>query len=222
MGRGQGVLPPPELLISSFTGPWPITTGSPSRSLPSPGDGKKRGDAMDIERMRALEEAFRREASESFKGMFGEDGQNGLITFREREERALGLGLQLARWLLGAHLGEDPLKAPHKGETLCPHCHQPAKPREGPPEGRDVVTKMDGVNYERQAFLCVPCRRVFFPSGPQARSERGGLQSFGSPNSGVVGGKPRVVQASRREPEGDPQLGSHATRHRKRDGKARR
>ena len=176
---------------------------------------------MDSERMHALEEGLRREVSEAFKGMFGQDGQNGLVTFREREERALALGHQLARWLLGAHLGEDPLKKPHECEILCPHCHKPAKPREGPLEARDVVTKMDAVNYEREAFLCASCRKVFFPSGPQARSERGGLQSFGSPDPGVAGGKPGVVPASLTEPGGDPQPGSHATGHRKRDGKAR-
>ena len=176
---------------------------------------------MDSERLHSLDEGLRREVSETFKGMFGQDGQNGLVTFRQREERALALGHQLARWLLQAHLGEDPLKAPHEGEALCPDCHKPAKPREGPLEGRGVVTKMDAVGYERQAFHCLPCRKVFFPSGPQARSERGGLQSFGSPDPGVAGGKPGVVPASLREPEGDPQPGSHGTRHRKRDGKAR-
>ena len=175
---------------------------------------------MDPERMHALEEGLRRETSEIFKGMFGQDGQNGLITFREREERALALGLQPARWLLGAHLGEDQQKAPQDGTVLCPHCHEPAKPREGPLEPRDVVTRWTSSTTcakPSNAFLA----GRFFPSGPQARSERGGLQSLGSPDLGVARGKPGVVQASLREPESDPQPGSHGTRHRKRDRKAR-
>jgi len=43
-----------------------------------------------LERKRA---EFLARAGEAFDGMFGSDGQNGLVTFSEREERACEVGM---------------------------------------------------------------------------------------------------------------------------------
>ena len=43
-----------------------------------------------------------------FEQLFGTDGQNGLVTFAEREERACALTDELARWLMAEHVAQDP------------------------------------------------------------------------------------------------------------------
>jgi len=55
-----------------------------------------------------LREEFRARAAEAFDQMFGADGQNGLVTFTEREDRACEATDRLARWLLEEHLALDP------------------------------------------------------------------------------------------------------------------
>ena len=48
----------------------------------------------EVDRKRA---EFLGEAGEAFDRMFGEDGQNGLVTFAEREDRACEVTDELAR-----------------------------------------------------------------------------------------------------------------------------
>ena len=46
-----------------------------------------------------IREQFRAQADQAFDQMFGRDGQNGLVTFTEREDRACEATDALARWL---------------------------------------------------------------------------------------------------------------------------
>jgi hypothetical protein len=46
-------------------------------------------------------------AGTAFERMFGGDGQNGLVTFAEREERACEVSDELARWLMAEHVAQD-------------------------------------------------------------------------------------------------------------------
>jgi hypothetical protein len=46
-------------------------------------------------------------AARAFEQMFGSDGQNGLVTFAEREERACEATDGLARWRMAEHVTQD-------------------------------------------------------------------------------------------------------------------
>lgn len=111
---------------------------------------------------------FMERAGEAFDRMFGTDGQNGLVTFDQREQRACEATDALARWLMAEHLSEDPAAGPPDADAPCPLCGEPlcAAPREGPPgERREVQTRRGPVAYHRHALRCRRCRRIFFPPG---------------------------------------------------------
>src|SRR5947207_3313194 len=81
----------------------------------------------------------------------GSDGQNGLVTFKEREDRACELGDGLTRRLLEEHLAADDAADPG-AEAACPICGGPV--RCDAPEGvalepRGVRTRRGDVEYER-------------------------------------------------------------------------
>ena len=64
------------------------------------------------EGLEQLRERFLVRAKVTFDEMFGQDGQNGLVTFTEREDRACEATDALARWLLEEHLAQDEAKEP--------------------------------------------------------------------------------------------------------------
>jgi hypothetical protein len=117
--------------------------------------------------LKARRQDFLAEAAKSFDQMLGSDGQNGLVTFEQREERACELGDALTRRLLEEHLAADGAADPGE-QADCLICGKPA-PCESPEEvelqKRRVETRRGPVEYERAARRCEPCRRVFFPLG---------------------------------------------------------
>lgn len=119
------------------------------------------------EELRRRRAAFVDEAGQAFDQMLGEDGQNGLVTFEEREDRACDLGDALTRRLLGDHLAADESADPGI-EVACPicgkavHCDKPEKARM---EKRQVRTRRGVVDLVRAARRCSRCRRIFFPAG---------------------------------------------------------
>jgi hypothetical protein len=110
---------------------------------------------------------FQEEAGRAFDQMLGSDGQNGLVTFAEREDRACDLGDGLTRRLLEEHLAADATADPGI-EVDCPICGKPM-PCEAPEkvkkEKRQVQTRRGMVEFERASRPCKPCRRIFFPPG---------------------------------------------------------
>jgi len=114
-----------------------------------------------------LREEFRARADEAFNQMFGSDGQNGLVTFTEREGRACEATDALARWLMEEHLALDPASDPGT-QVDCPICGGPV-PCESPEqvelETRELDTRRGKIGYERAARRCPPCRKIFFPPG---------------------------------------------------------
>jgi uncharacterized protein with PIN domain len=106
-------------------------------------------------------------AGTAFERMFGKDGQNGLVTFAEREERACAVTDELARWLMAEHVTQDP--AGRAGEQPpCPICQRPLpaeSARPTPPEVREVMTRRGKIAYRRAAARCPHCRKIFFPLG---------------------------------------------------------
>lgn len=117
-------------------------------------------------------------AGAAFDRMFGTDGQNGLVTFTEREERACQVTDELARWLLAEHLTLDPAGGTSVA-AACPVCGEPLRPAAAaptPPEVREVLTKRGKIEYRRAAARCPQCRKIFFPAGRAAAGGDRGLQ----------------------------------------------
>jgi uncharacterized protein with PIN domain len=106
-------------------------------------------------------------AEAAFERMFGADGQNGLVTFAEREERACEVTDELARWLMAAHVARDPVGEADR-ESRCPLCQGPvqeASDRSDEPPERELMTRRGKIAYRRGAVHCPRCRRIFFPAG---------------------------------------------------------
>jgi uncharacterized protein with PIN domain len=115
----------------------------------------------------SLREEFRARADQAFDQMFGRDGQNGLVTFTEREDRACEATDRLARWLMEEHLALDPAADPGV-QVDCPICGGPVRydsPEQAELEIREFHTRRGKVEYERAARRCPRCRKVFFPVG---------------------------------------------------------
>jgi hypothetical protein len=121
--------------------------------------------AITKEELRRRRQEFQEEAGQAFDRMLGSDGQNGLVTFDEREERACELGDGLTRRLLEEHLDADDATDPG-AEVACPICGGPVRcdgPEKIAKETRRVRTRRGEVDYERAARNCKRCRRIFFP-----------------------------------------------------------
>jgi hypothetical protein len=117
--------------------------------------------------LKARREEFMKEAGRAFDGMLGSDGQNGLVTFEQREERACELGDALTRRLLEEHLSADDLADPDV-QVACPICGEVVVcqcPQQAELERREVRARRGAVDFERTARKCKRCRRVFFPLG---------------------------------------------------------
>ena len=114
-----------------------------------------------------LREEFQTRADQAFDQMFGSDGQNGLVTFSEREDRACEATDALARWLMEEHLALDPAADPG-AQVDCPICGGPVRydsPERAELEIREFHTRRGKVEYERAARRCPRCRKFFFPVG---------------------------------------------------------
>jgi hypothetical protein len=115
--------------------------------------------------LRKRRREFQEEAGRAFDQMLGSDGQNGLVTFTQREDRACELGDGLTRLLLEEHLAADEAADPGV-EVACPICGAPVhcdEPNKVEVENREVLTRRGKVQYERAARRCSRCRRIFFP-----------------------------------------------------------
>jgi hypothetical protein len=119
-------------------------------------------------------------AAAAFDLMFHPDHQPDLVSFDQRERRALELGCDLSAWLLQQHANADPHARPSdQAPPACPRCGQPARrvhPPERAPEERPLTTLTGEVRLLREQWRCTSCRVVFFPPGPEAGPGHGGLQ----------------------------------------------
>lgn len=116
----------------------------------------------------------------AFDAMFagGPDGGE-LVTFTQREQKALNLGQELSRWLLEQHTAADPLVRPVEDPApCCPRCGRPGqRPKRAEPAlpERRLTTAVGEVTLGREQWHCATCRVAFFPSGPEAGTGDGGL-----------------------------------------------
>ena len=115
----------------------------------------------------SLRRDFHREADAVFDSMFGQDGQNGLVTFNQREDEACSGGDRLTRWLLQEHMAADPC-AESVEPANCPLCDKPLTAclaKDAQIEEREIKTRRGAVQFERARRRCAHCRRIFFPTG---------------------------------------------------------
>jgi hypothetical protein len=109
---------------------------------------------------------FLSRAGDAFDRVFGTDGQNGLVTFAQREDRACEVTDELARWLMAEHIALDPT-GEASVEAVCPICGGPARYESADQaelELREFQTRRGKVEYRRAAARCPRCRKVFFPA----------------------------------------------------------
>ena len=109
-------------------------------------------------------------AAAAFDLMFHPDHQPDLVSFDQRERRALELGCDLTAWLLQQHVNADPHARPsEQAPPACPKCGQPARRVHPPgraPDERPLTTLTGEVKLLREQWRCTTCRVVFFPPGP--------------------------------------------------------
>ena len=134
---------------------------------------------MAKERLDQRRAEFMGRAGAAFDQMFGSDGQNGLVTFTQRESRACEVTDALARWLLSEHLTLDP-EGGNSVSGDCPLCggslrYESAAQAEQ--EVRELMTRRGKIEYRRAAARCPRCRKIFFPAGRAAGGGDGRLQS---------------------------------------------
>ncbi len=111
-------------------------------------------------------------AAAAFDLMFHPDHQADLVTFDQRELRALDIGRDLTTWLIQQHANADDQARPEASSPpRCPKCDRAGRrltrPEEPLPKRR--VTALTGeVTLRREKWQCTTCRVVFFPPRHQA------------------------------------------------------
>lgn len=107
--------------------------------------------------------AFMELAGEMYERMFGQDQQHQLITFTQREDRALELGEALQTALLKEHLARDPMAQPAEHRAACcPDCRQAGQLQKS--QERVLRARTGEARWPRAVYYCKRCRRSFSPS----------------------------------------------------------
>lgn len=136
---------------------------------------------LSTEEIAGLEGKFVEKAKEGFKKMFGEDGYNGLVTFRQKEDRACEITDELWEWLMEKHVETDEQTDIQEWRCQCPKCGARGKSRkekEGEMlEDREIMGKRGQVECKREGYYCDRCRISFFPSGQTNGTRDGRIQS---------------------------------------------
>lgn len=142
---------------------------------------------LNVSSRERLRREWMEQSRQAFERMFAADQQENLITFTQREDRAVELTRQLAQWLLEEHISADPATQPSQqavsqetGQSThcCPKCAKPGVPvtREADPlPGRTVQSRAGEIDLEREQYKCTACRVVFFPLGSEAGADRRGI-----------------------------------------------
>jgi hypothetical protein len=121
---------------------------------------------------RARRAAFMELAGQMYDRMFGSD--EALITFTQREDRALELGEKLQTALMEQHLAGDPLAQPaEKSPVCCPDCRQAGRLQKS--DKRQLQARTGTVRWSRAIYFCAHCRRTFSPSRQLSGSGPRGL-----------------------------------------------
>jgi hypothetical protein len=137
-----------------------------------------------------LRRQFIQQAVAAFEQMFGGREKDELVTFTQREQRACALGKELSCWLLEQHAAADASVRPaEQPAPRCPKCDQPGRrvtPTDAALPERQLTTAAGEVTLRREQWRCATCRVAFFPSGPEAATGDGRLQSPSAAESGAA------------------------------------
>jgi hypothetical protein len=119
------------------------------------------------DRRQVLRQRFLEQAGAAFDLMFDDALRDGLVTFDQREQRALELGQQVILALLEQHAQDDPAADPDPRQPPpCPRCQRPGRrvtPPKGPLPARALTTCAGEVTLRRAQYRCTTCRVVFSP-----------------------------------------------------------
>ena len=144
----------------------PAEPGSATADQGGVGMAKEQTAKQVDERVGRKRTEFIARAAGAFDRMFGTDGQNGLVSFAERESRACEVGDELTRWLMAEHVALDPTGGASV-ERDCPICGGPVRYESGGQaelELREFQTRRGKIEYRRAAARCPRCRKIFFPA----------------------------------------------------------
>jgi hypothetical protein len=127
------------------------------------------------QRVAELRRQWLSHAAAAFDLMFHPEHQADLVTFDQREGRAVESVDDLKTWLLQQHVALDPAAGGQSQPVCCPQCGQPAK-RVERPERPLFERRLRGlageVTLRRAKWRCATCRVAFFPSGPETATGR--------------------------------------------------
>jgi hypothetical protein len=119
------------------------------------------------DRRQVLRQHFLEHAGAAFDLMFDEALAKDLVTFDQREQRALELGQQVILALLEQHAQDDPTADPAPQQAPpCPRCQRPGQrvtPPGDPLPARALTTCAGEITLRRAGYRCTTCRVVFFP-----------------------------------------------------------
>jgi hypothetical protein len=118
-------------------------------------------------------------AEVAYRRMFEGKSEKELATLTQREELAVGIGKELAAFLLEEHVALDPAAQPtESASACCPKCGQAGAPAVEEGEAlleRTVTTRAGEIRVRRQRWYCAKCRIVFFSARRSAGSGDGRL-----------------------------------------------
>jgi hypothetical protein len=128
----------------------------------------------------ALRQRWLAHTAAAFDLMFDPLYQDQLVTFDQREQRAVELSRDLTVWLLQQHVNTDAGVRPDESQRIvCPKCGRPRRRVTGsgqPLPQRRLTTLAGEVTLKRQQWRCTTCRVVFFPPGSEVAPGDRGLQ----------------------------------------------
>src|SRR5262245_13340862 len=150
----------------------------------------------------ALRQRWLAHAAAAFDLMFDPQYQDQLVTFDQREQRAVELGRDLTVWLLQQHVHTDPQARPDQSQPIvCPKGSPPGRRVTGPGEPlpqRRLTTLAGEVAFRRQKWWCTTCRVVFFPPGPEVAPGYRGVQPDRPAQGRASGGQSPLVPGRQR------------------------
>ena len=126
-----------------------------------------------------LREQWLQQAAAAFDLYYDPEQAEPPVTFTQREQRACALTRELAAFLLEQDLDQGPAARPADAQPpACPKCGRPAQrhtPPDDPLPRRPLTSAAGEIILRREQWRCEACRVSFFPPGPQAPAEHGGL-----------------------------------------------